>query len=210
MRMRKKPNLPQRIEKCGDLHIAKPEILRGQWQEHYPQYRNLHLEIGAGRGRFTVETARLNPDTLLVALERVPDALIIGMERANKEDIRNIRFLIGDAADVTKLFAPGEVSRLYLNFSDPWPNNGHRKRRLTYTGFLSLYKEILCPDGEIHFKTDNDSLFEFSLSQFEEAGYLLSQVTRDLHAGGPLGVMTDYEMKFHEQGVSINRCVAKL
>jgi tRNA (guanine-N7-)-methyltransferase len=210
MRMRKKPNMPRRIENCGAVHISDPESCRGKWREMIPGYREIHLEIGCGRGRFTAETALLHPDILLVAIERVPEALIIGMERAVREGIPNIRYLIGDASGLRSVFAPGEADRIYVNFCDPWPNNGHKKRRLTHEGFLCIYKDILRPGGELHFKTDNDGLFEFSMGQFEKAGFALSDITRNLHENGPCGVMTDYEIKFHEQGVSINRCVARI
>ncbi|NMA24759.1 MAG: tRNA (guanosine(46)-N7)-methyltransferase TrmB [Clostridiales bacterium] len=210
MRMRKKPNLPRRIEKCGAVHISDPETYRGKWLESFPGYKALHIEIGCGRGRFTAETALQNPKILLVGVERVPEALIIGMERAARENITNLRFFIGDATRLRSFFAPGEAERIYINFCDPWPNNGHKKRRLTHEGFLNIYKELLCPGGEIHFKTDNDALFKFSLGEFESNGFALSDVTRDLHENGPSGVMTDYELKFYEQGVSINRCVARI
>ncbi len=210
MRMRKKPNMPQRIKKCSGVHISDPIKFRGKWLAEFPDYHALHLEIGCGRGRFTTETAISVPEVLVIGLERVPEALITGMERAVRENIPNIRYLIGDASELNSFFAPCEADRIYLNFCDPWPNNGHRKRRLTYGSFLSIYKEILHPDGEIHFKTDNDALFEFSLEQFTEYGFELSEVTRDLHAGGPVGIMTDYELKYFGQGVSINRCVARI
>lgn len=210
MRMRKKPNMPQRIEKCGAVHIPDPEKCRGGWLEAFPGYKELFLEIGCGRGRFTAETAMSMPETLFVGIERVPEVLIIGMERAARENIANIRYLIGDAAGLNGIFAPGEASRIYINFCDPWPNNGHKKRRLTHEGFLNIYKVLLRPGGEIHFKTDNDELFEYSLAQLEKSGFELYDVTRDLHENGPVGVMTDYEMKFFQLGVSINRCVAKI
>lgn len=210
MRMRKKPNMPRRIESCGAVHIADPENYRGKWREMIPGYKELHLEVGCGRGRFTTETALCNPDILFVGVERVPEALIIGMECAARESIPNLRYLIGDASGLRNFFAPGEADRIYINFCDPWPNNGHKKRRLTHEGFLSIYKEILRPGSELHFKTDNDGLFEFSLAQFEKAGFALSEVTRNLHENGPCGVMSDYELKFYGQGVSINRCVARI
>lgn len=210
MRMRKKPNMPQRIEKCRAIHIPDPETYRGKWLESFPGYKALHLEIGCGRGRFTSETALSMPEVLLIGLERVPEALIIGMERAVREDIQNIRYLIGDAMSLRSFFSPGEADRIYINFCDPWPNNGHKKRRLTHGNFLSIYRELLSPGGELHFKTDNDALFEFSLGEFGRTGFALTDVTRDLHKNGPSGVMTDYELKFHGQGVSINRCVARI
>ena len=210
MRMRKKPNLIPRMEKCAHLSVSDPAALRGRWLSEFKNYDSLHLEIGCGKGRFTVETAKAEPRTLLVGLERVADALVIGMERANADAVSNVRFLSCDAKILTELFAPGELSRIYLNFSDPWPERGHAKRRLTSETFLPVYRELLPPGGEIYFKTDNLPLFEYSLARFEEGGFELFEVTRDLHFEGPRGVMTDYELKFFEQGVSINRCVARL
>lgn len=210
MRMRKKPNMPHRIEKCGAVHISEPEGYRGQWLNSFLDYKELHLEIGCGRGKFTTETAVTMPETLLVAIERVPEALICGLERAARENIPNIRFITTDAANLTQLFSTGELSRIYLNFCDPWPNNGHRKRRLTHGNFLKIYRDILSVGGEIHFKTDNSDLFEYSLGEFMINGFELREVTRDLHKDGHCGIMTDYEKKFVDQGVSINRCVARL
>ena len=209
MRMRKKPNLIPRMEKCAHLSVADPAELRGQWLSEFKEFDSLYLEIGCGKGRFTVETAKAEPHAFLVGLERVADALVIAMERANADGLLNARFLARDAKTLPEIFAPGEVSRIYLNFSDPWPDRKHAKRRLTSETFLPIYREILSPDGEIHFKTDNLPLFEYSLKQLEAGGFELFDVTRNLHAEGPRGVMTDYELKFFEQGVSINRCVAK-
>jgi tRNA (guanine-N7-)-methyltransferase len=210
MRMRKKPNMPQRVERCAAVYISDPEAFRGQWLGKLPGCKSLHLEIGCGRGRFTNETALLAPDALLVAIERVPEALIIGMERAVREEIPNVRFIETDADRLGQIFVPGEVDRIYINFCDPWPGNRHTKRRLTHSNYLELYKELLRPGGEIHFKTDNGGLFDYSVGQFELRGFELYDVTRDLHRDGPAGIMTDYEQKFYEQGVSISRCVARL
>lgn len=209
MRMRKKRNLPQRIERCGSLFVPDPEAYRGVWLERVPGYQYLHLEIGCGRGRFTVETAKTLPDTLLVAVERVPDAMITGMERAFREEVQNLRFISADAANLDKLFAPGEVDVIYLNFCDPWPGKRHAKRRLTYGTFLKQYAALLRPGGEIRFKTDNDELFAFSLESFAQCGFEVDEVTYNLHENGP-GIMTDYEQKFHSQGVLIKRCVARI
>ena len=210
MRMRKKPNLIPRMERCSAVLIREPEALQGRWLETFPAYQRLYVELGCGKGRFTAETARTIPDTLLVAVERVPDAMVVGMERVVDGGIENVRFLDRDAQNLPAIFAPGEVDRIYINFCDPWPTKRHAKRRLTSEGFLKIYRGVLKPGGEIHFKTDNGPLFEYSLEQFEAQGFTLSEVTRDLHANGPVGVMTDYEAKFHAQGVPINRCAATL
>ena len=121
--------------------------------------------------------------------------------------LTNVFFIDGDAARLRDYFAPDEVDQMYINFCDPWPSNRHAKRRLTHENFLVLYRGILKTGGKLCFKTDNRDLFEFSLFQFPKAGYDLSEVTRDLHSQGICGVMTDYEAKFHDHGVPINRCV---
>ena len=208
MRMRKKPNLIPRMERCSSLLVSDPKACRGRWRERMPQATALYLELGCGKGRFTAETAAANPNVLYVALERVPDAMVIAMERAQNLGLSNIFFIDADAANLTELFAPGEVDRIYINFCDPWPSNRHAKRRLTHVDFLMRYRAVLHPEGQIHFKTDNHDLFEWSLFQFPKAGYKLSEVTRDLHANGIQGVMTDYEEKFYNLGTPINRCVA--
>ena len=147
---------------------------------------------------------------MLVAVERVPDAMVIAAERARELELPNVFFIDADAANLEEYFAPGEVDRIYINFCDPWPGARYAKRRLTHPGFLLRYRKVLREGGEIHFKTDNHDLFEWSLFQFPKAGFVLSQVTRDLHAGGIQGVMTDYEEKFHNLGTPINRCVGTM
>jgi len=169
----------------------------------------VHLEIGCGKGKFTAETAVAESDVLLIAIERVREAMVIAMEQAVERELDNILFIDMDAERLTEVFAPGEVERIYLNFSDPWKSPRHAKRRLTSPGFLALYQQILAPGGEIHMKTDNVSLFHYSLARFPECGYELSQVTRDLHGQGIAGKMTDYEEKFYEAGTPICRCVAR-
>lgn len=207
MRMRKKPNLAIRIERCAELLIQDPAAMRGKWRTLYPQAKEVRLEIGCGKGRFSAETAEQNPDVLYIALERVADAMIVAMERCQSKGLRNIFFIDGDAARLRDYFAPDEVELLYINFCDPWPGVKHARRRLTHEQFLVLYRGILSEGGQLHFKSDNHDLFEWSLFQFPKAGFDLSEVTRDLHGAGVQGVMTDYEEKFHRMGTPINRCV---
>lgn len=209
MRIRRKPNLIPRMERCAHVLIEDPAALKGEWLDRFPGHSALWLELGCGKGRFTADTAEKNPDVLLVAIEKVADAMIIGMERAFDRCIENVRFIDADALALPVLFAQDEVDRLFLNFSDPWPKNRDAKHRLTSPGFLALYESVLKPDGEIHFKTDNAPLFEYSVETLLKEGWTLSELTRDLHANGVIGVMTDYEAKFHEQGVKINRLVAR-
>ena len=210
MRMRKKPNLIPRMERCSAVQITQPESLKGRWLQEFPDYNSLYLELGCGKGRFTAETAKTLPDTLIIAVERVKDAMVVGMERVCAEKLENVRFIDMDAGKITEVFDAGEVDRIFINFCDPWHKDRQAKRRLTHRNFLKLYRQVLKDGGEIHFKTDNQKLFEFSLEEFAATGFELREVTRDLHENGPVGVMTDYEVKFYEQGVKINRCVAKM
>lgn len=198
------------MERCAAVQVLDPASHKGSWRELMPECTALWLELGCGKGRFTAETAADHPDVLFIAVERVPDAMVIAMERVSAMGLSNVFFVDADAARLADYFAPGEVNRIYVNFCDPWPTKRHAKRRLTHVGFLRLYRSILGERGQIHFKTDNVDLFEWSLTQFPEAGFMLSEVTRDLHANGIAGVMTDYEEKFHNQGMPINRCVGTM
>lgn len=207
MRMRKKPNLAPRMERCSDVLIADPAQMRGKWCELKPDAIQIWLEIGCGKGRFTAQTAAANPDVLYIAIERVPDAMVIAMERCKEMGLTNVYFVDGDAALLRDYFSPDELDRLFINFCDPWPSHKHARRRLTHVNFLVLYRGILKEGGQIHFKSDNKDLYEYSLFQFPKAGYELSEVTRNLHEHGICGIMTDYEEKFHNMGTPINRCV---
>lgn len=208
MRMRKRRNLSPRMEKCAAALIDDPEEYRGRWLARFPAFRHVHLEIGCGKGRFTAETAASLPDTLLVAVEKVPDAMIIAMERTLERGLDNVRFLDFDAARLPELFAPGEAERIYINFCDPWPKSRDAKFRLTSPAFLRLYADALPIGGQIWFKTDNAPLFAWSVEQFIQEAWAISELTHDLHAKGPVGVMTDYEAKFTAEGVKISRLVA--
>ena len=210
MRMRKKKNLVPRMERCGDLLIRDPYARAGHWRELMPEARELRLALGCGKGRFTAGTAAAEPDVLFIAVAMVPDAMVVAMERCVNAGLTNVYFVDANADQLPSFFAPGDVDRIYLNFSDPWPSNRHAKRRLTHGNFLRLYRQVLKMGGQIHFKTDNQGLFEFSVDEIPNFGFTLSEVTRNLHEYGPVGVMTDYEAKFYEQGLPINRLVATM
>ena len=210
MRMRKKKNLTPRMEACGALLMTDPAAEKGRWRERMPNAVKLRLELGCGKGRFTAETAAAHRSDLYVAVERVPDAMVIAMERCRALGLTNVSFIDGDAAVLERYFAPGEVDLIYINFCDPWPSVKHSRRRLTHEGFLRGYRKVLREGGQIHFKTDNRDLFEWSLFQFPKAGFALSEVTRNLHEHGVQGVMTDYEEKFHASGMPIHRCVGTM
>ena len=210
MRMRKKKNLLPRMERCEAYQIKAPEEYRGRWRELMPGARELRAELGCGKGRFTAETAKAEPDVLFIAIERVPDAMVVAMERAAREGLRNVFFVDADVSRLPDFFAPGEVDRIYINFCDPWPKSNQAKRRLTHGNFLRLYRSVLKPGGQIHFKSDNEKLFAFSQEEIPQFGFSLSEVTDDLHRDGARGVMTDYEAKFYEQGTPIHRLVATM
>ena len=209
MRMRKKPNLIPRMDRCRDRMIPDPVELRGHWRDLMPQARELRVELGCGKGRFTAETAGLEPDVLFVAVERVPDAMIVAMERVVEKGLSNVFFVDGDAARLRDYFSPGEADRIYINFCDPWPKSAHAKRRLTHRKMIKYYLPLLKDGGEIRFKTDNDGLFEFTLEELTELGFDLSEVTRDLHSTDTPNIMTEYEKRFSDMGVKIKRLVAK-
>ena len=143
MRMRKKKNLIPRIERCGDRLVRDPYDRRGRWRELMPQAREIHLELGCGKGRFTAGTAAAEPDVLFLAVEMVPDAMVVAMERCVGAGLTNVWFVSANADQLPYFFAPGEVDRIYVNFCDPWPSGRHAKRRLTHGNFLKLYRQVL-------------------------------------------------------------------
>mgnify|MGYP000222686960 CR=1 FL=1 len=208
MRMRKKPNLIPRMERCAAYQVKDPELWRGRWRERLAPGCELRLELGCGKGRFTCETAQREPEVLFVAVERVPDAMVMAMERAQAMELQNVLFIDADVARLADYFAPGEVERIYLNFCDPWPRKKNAKRRLTHRNFLARYSRVLTPGGQIHLKTDNPQLFQFSLEEFQALDFPVRAVTWNLHEHGPVGIMTDYEEKFYRSGLPIHRCEA--
>ena len=206
MRMRKMKNLLPRTEACGDYRITEPQTRQGTWRELMPEATALWVEVGCGKGKFTAETAAANPDVLLIAVERCREAMVVAMEKAKNMGLKNVFFVDMDVALMEGCFAPGEIDRLFINFPDPWPRSKNAKRRLTFRTFLRMYSRVIREGGEIHFKTDNAPLFEFTLEELELVGLPAKNVTRDLHADGPVGIMTGYEEKFYALGTPINRC----
>lgn len=201
MRARKKKNGEKRLEAVSEYFIEKP-ILSPD--------KKTFVEIGCGKGKFIIENAEKNPDIDYIAVEKVPDVILLAAEKAKERDIKNIRFMICDAKKLTELFGENSVDLIYLNFSDPWPKAKHYKRRLTYKTFLDVYRSILKPDGAVFFKTDNIGLFEFSLEQFTLDNWDLKNVTYDLHNSefAEDNIMTEYEKNFSEKGFNINRLEA--
>ena len=206
MRMRRKPNVGPRMEACDPVWVRSPEAMRGNWRSLLPGAKELRVEVGCGKGKFTVETAAAEPEVLIVAIERVREALVMAMEKAMTAGLKNVFFVSMDVAEIETFFAPGEIDLLYINFCDPWPRSKNAKRRLTYHALLEKYRRVIRPGGEIHFKTDNEKLFAWSLEEFAAFGLEVRNVTDDLHANGPVGIMTGYEEKFYALGTPIHRC----
>lgn len=206
MRMRKKPNVGPRMEACASVWIRNPEELKGNWRSLMPEAKELRVEVGCGKGKFTVETASQEPDVLIIAIERVREALVMAMEKAVNMGLTNVYFVSMDVAEIESFFAPDEIDLLYINFCDPWPRSKNAKRRLTYHTFMEKYKHVIRPGGQIHFKTDNAALFAWSLEEFANYGYTVQNVNDDLHRDGPVGIMTGYEEKFYALGTPIHRC----
>jgi tRNA (guanine-N7-)-methyltransferase len=194
------------MEACDPVWVRSPETLRGNWRSLLPGAKELRVEVGCGKGKFTAETAAAEPEVLIVAIERVREALVMAMEKAMAAGLKNVFFVSMDVAEIETFFAPGEIDLLYINFCDPWPRSKNAKRRLTYHTFLEKYRRVIRPGGEIHFKTDNAKLFAWSLEEFAACGLEVRSVTDDLHADGPVGIMTGYEEKFYALGTPIHRC----
>ena len=212
MRMRKKKNGEKRMLACADYKIDNPQDFKGVWKEKVSDGKDLYLEIGCGKGTFITELAKRNPDNFYVAIEVVPDVIMLAMEKAKSQELKNVMFVCFDANDICDVFEEGELDGLYLNFSDPWPKTRHHKRRLTYIGFLEKYKKVIKNEGKIFFKTDNRPLFDFSLTQFMEAKIPLCQVCTDLHTSmwENGNIHTEYEDNFSAKGFTINRLVGTI
>ena len=206
MRMRRMKNLEPRMEACAALRIAEPAALKGSWRSLKPDAAALWVEVGCGKGKFTAETAQANPDVLLIAVERCREAMVVAMEKAQAMGLTNVFYIDMDVANMEEIFASFEIDRLFINFPDPWPRKKNAKRRLTYRTFLQKYCQVIKEGGEIHYKTDNAPLFEFSVEEFALCGLEVKNLTRDLHKDGIVGIMTGYEEKFHDLGTPINRC----
>lgn len=212
MRTRFKPWASDLMKAHPEILIPNPEQQKGKWQEVFGNNNPLHIEAGTGKGRFIIGMAKQNPSINYIGIELFDSVIVSALETMLEEEggIPNLRLLRVNAKDLTEFFEKGEVDRLYLNFSDPWPKKRHAKRRLTHDTFLKLYESVLPENGEIHFKTDNRGLFEYSLTSVSEYGMLLKYVSLDLHAGEPeWNIMTEYEEKFSKKGQPIYRLEAQ-
>lgn len=206
MRMRKKKHREDRLEACNHLFIENFEQYKNNLKAIFGNDNPIHIEIGCGKGRFITETAKLNPDINYIAIERNGDVTVLACEKINREGINNVKFLFGNCQQLEMVEDLHSVERIYVNFCDPWKKNKQAKRRLTHANFLKLYEKLLKDGGELHFKTDNTKLFEFSLNSFADYGLKMKNITLDLHNSNFEGnIMTEYEQLFSEKGQPIYR-----
>lgn len=197
------------IVNADESVVNEPEQYKGKWNELFGNNNPIHVEIGMGKGKFIMEMAKQNPDINYIGIEKYSSVLLRALEKNKEVELTNLHFIRYDAEYLNNIFDKDDISRIYLNFSDPWPKDRHAKRRLTSKEFLARYDQCLKEDGQIIFKTDNRGLFEFSLEQAEEAGWITDEVTYDLHNSHYLegNIMTEYEEKFVSIGKPINRMI---
>jgi tRNA (guanine-N7-)-methyltransferase len=195
----------------SDFTVKDPEKKKGLWKkEIFGNDNEIHIEIGMGKGRFLMDMAALNPDINYVGIEKYSSVLLRALQKQQERLLPNVIFIRMDAEVITEVFAPGEVGKIYLNFSDPWPKDRHAKRRLPSREFLKRYDQILKSDGVVEFKTDNKDLFQFALDEIEPAGWTLDAVTYDLHNDEVMNagnVMTEYEERFSAAGNPIYKYI---
>lgn len=205
MRLR---NITGSREVIGDSRfvVQEPKKARGKWREIFGNDHPLRIEIGMGKGKFLHTLAKENPDVNYVGIEKYSSVLLRAIQKMEEDELPNLLFIRMDAEEICEVFGEGEVDRIYLNFSDPWPKDRHAKRRLPSRQFLERYDRILKPDGVLEFKTDNEPLFQFAVEEVPGAGWKVKALTYDLHADPELmkgNIMTEYEEKFSSNGNAI-------
>ncbi len=212
MRLRRRPWIDKAIKDFSDFVYTKnsfdPQQLKGHWQEIFGNDNPIYVELGTGKGRFISQNALLHPNVNFLGLELQQDVIYHAAKKVRELELKNVRLAVFDINHLADLLAFGEAKRFYINFCDPWPKLRHAKRRLTHVNFLAQYKKLLGSGGELFFKTDNRPLFDFSLTQFAEAGCTVRALTYDLHNSSYMedNIMTEYEKKFSGFGEKINRC----
>lgn len=209
MRMRRKKHLTERLSICSDVLIEDifkyTEGIKSVFETDQP----LHMEIGCGKGGFVAGMAKKYPDINFIAIEKNLNVLVLAAEKIKREGIKNVKFLAGDAGILEGFQTETKADVIYINFCDPWAKKRYAKRRLTHAKQLTLWKTLLKENGEIHFKTDNKDLFEFSLNSFSDFGMKLKNISLDLHKSDfQENVMTEYETMFSAEGLPIYRCEA--
>ncbi|MGM9924275.1 MAG: tRNA (guanosine(46)-N7)-methyltransferase TrmB [Bacillus sp. (in: firmicutes)] len=210
MRLKFKPWAKDKLLAHPQYVVHNPEDYKGRWSELFGNDNPIHIEVGTGKGRFITGMAQANPDINYIAVEAYESVIVHALDRLIEAELPNLKLLPVNAVDLRNFFAKGDVSRVYLNFSDPWPKKRHEKRRLTYSTFLNIYEDILPENGEIHFKTDNRGLFQYSLVSMSQYGMVLNDVNLHLHDSDVEdNIMTEYEEKFSNKGSRIYRVEAQ-
>lgn len=190
--------------------IQNPDEWKNRWKELFGNTQPIHIEIGMGKGRFIIDMAKLHPEINYIGIEKYSSVLIRGIQKMEIQELSNLYFIRMDATEITDVFGQGEVDRIYLNFSDPWPKDRHAKRRLPSHEFLARYNAILSKEGRLEFKTDNKELFDFALDELPASGWHTDQVTFDLHRDETMmagNVMTEYEERFSSKGNPIYKYI---
>lgn len=201
MRLRKVKNALEKLRQNKTYFIDNPQEHIKEWEKVFGNSCPIHMEIGCGKGKFIYEMAKNNPNINYIAIEKYDSVLLRVLEKIENETIPNLKLVVLDASNLKNYFSSAEISRIYINFSDPWPKSAHQKRRLTYKSFLENYAYILKSEGEIFQKTDNRKLFEFSLQSFSEQGWILSNISLDLHKDAlEDNIMTEFEEKWSKLG----------
>lgn len=214
MRMRFRSNMFERLDRCGkwflptdDFDRNVKEVLKErEYLDFSAIFGNddpIYLEIGCGQGKFACETAKRNPQINVLAVERVSNVILTGVEEAFENKIENVRFMRAQAECLPKYIPNGSISGIYLNFSTPLPKKGYAKQRLTSDRFLQIYKEMLAPGGFLSQKTDDKDFYMFSLERMEANGFFIAEKTENLHENGEKGIVTEYERKFMDLGMPI-------
>ncbi|HAZ9976589.1 TPA: tRNA (guanosine(46)-N7)-methyltransferase TrmB [Enterococcus faecium] len=210
MRVRNRPGAAEMLAAHPNFVISDPTLWKGKWNELFENDHPIHIEIGMGKGQFITGMAKAHPEINYIGVEMQVSVVSIALDKLIEQPLPNLKLLHVDGSALTEYFADSEVDQIYLNFSDPWPKKRHEKRRLTYKTFLAVDEQILRPNGEVHFKTDNQGLFEYSLASFSQYGMILKQVWLDLHQSQFEGnIMTEYEEKFSSKGQRIYRVEAQ-
>ena len=209
MRLRNIPGSRETIA-TNEFVVHEPEQYKGKWHELFKNDNPIHIEVGMGKGNFITTLALQNPNINYIGIEKYSSVLLRAIEKRSELPCTNLYFIRFDAENSCNIFDTNEIDRIYLNFSDPWPKDRHAKRRLTSKEFLARYDQFLKPEGCVAFKTDNRSLFDFSLEEAKLAGWELQDVTYDLHHSEYMegNVMTEYEERFSSMGNPIHRLVA--
>ncbi|MCI8348940.1 MAG: tRNA (guanosine(46)-N7)-methyltransferase TrmB [Firmicutes bacterium] len=206
MRQRNIKNLNEKLDMNSSFLIDNPKECKGKWSDIFGNDNPVYLEIGCGKGQFIMKQAQEFPKRNFIAIEGQSNVVLRALQKAEVNKCKNLRIFIDYVNDLEDYFEKRELSGIFLNFSDPWPKARHAKRRLTYHDRLLNYKKVLTDDGFIQFKTDNDSLFEFTLEEIDEAGLKIIEQSRDLHSSDfeAKNITTEYEDKFSERGKNIN------